>query len=246
MEKRYAFVARMLSERITDGTHPVGSTLPNEFDLAALYGVSRSTVRAALDQLVSLGLVSRRRNAGTRVEASSPGTEFDDFTQTLSSIEEIQQFGSQTDREVRDVATVVADIALAKRLGCGPGTNWLRISFLRRSRGKGNLLPICWTDVYIEATFADAVRARLEAHTGIYGSLLEELSGRRLMEIDQTIRAIGMSPMQADLLESKPGNPALEFRRKYLLSPGSLAEISVSVHPADRFSYRMRVRRSAR
>ncbi len=64
MEKRYAFVARALTEAIADGRHPVGSVLPTEFELADQFAVSRSTVRAAMQELQASGLVSRKRNAG--------------------------------------------------------------------------------------------------------------------------------------------------------------------------------------
>ena len=70
METRYASVARRLAEGISTGEYPVGTVLPTEFRLAEQFGVSRATVRSALRELQQLGLVSRRRNTGTRVEAA--------------------------------------------------------------------------------------------------------------------------------------------------------------------------------
>ena len=68
-ETRYAQVARDLAEGIRSGRFPVGSLLPTEFELCDQYGASRHTVRSALKELQELGLVSRRKKAGTRVEA---------------------------------------------------------------------------------------------------------------------------------------------------------------------------------
>src|SRR5688572_19926951 len=74
MEPRYAALAREIARDIGSGQHPVGSLLPAEVELAELHGVSRATVRSALQQLEALGLISRRKRVGTRVEAARPVT----------------------------------------------------------------------------------------------------------------------------------------------------------------------------
>ena len=105
--------------------------MPNEIDLAEQLGVSRSTVRAALGELQQAGMISRRRNAGTRVESlhslRGPGS----YNQTLATIEDVAQYGAQTDRHVQEIATEVTDASLAALLDCPPGQAWLRVSSLR-------------------------------------------------------------------------------------------------------------------
>lgn len=243
MEKRYAYVARTLAEAIMDGRHPVGSLLPNEHALAERFAVSRATVRAAMRELQASGLISRRKSAGTRVEAAaSPRAA--GFSQTLGSIEAVQQFGVETERRIQDVAEVVTDSELAAQLGCRPGRRWLRIAFLRLVPGDPRSPPICWTDVYVDAAFGDAVRARLDDHSGIYGLLVESLSGRRIVEIRQDLRAVGVPDAVAEPLRARPGDHALAIRRQYVLSPDAVAEISLSIHPADRFSYAILLKRN--
>ncbi len=100
-----------------------------------------------------------------------------------------------------------------------------------------------WTDVYIDAAFGDEVRARLEGHAGTYGTLVETISGRRIGEIRQDITATGVPDRVADALKAEAGSPALAIRRQYILSPNSMAEVSLSIHPADRYSYASRLRR---
>ena len=70
-ETRYAKVARDLVQGIGDGRFSVGSTLPTELELCEQYGASRHTIRAAIRELQELGMVSRRKKAGTRVESTS-------------------------------------------------------------------------------------------------------------------------------------------------------------------------------
>ncbi|NVO14012.1 MAG: GntR family transcriptional regulator [Rhodoplanes sp.] len=243
METRYAYVARAITAAIADGRHPVGSYLPNENDLAKQFAVSRSTVRAAMQELQNSGLVSRRKSAGTRVEALPEATRAGTFSHTLGSVEAVQQFGVETERCIQDVTEVVADDELAARLGCRPGQRWLRISFVRLIPGDASQTPICWTDVYIHAAFSAAVQARMEGHDAIFGTLLESISGRSISEIRQSITAVGIPDDLATILRAKPQSHALAIRRQYILSPGMMAEVSLSIHPADRYSYQSSMKR---
>src|SRR3954447_643035 len=118
-ETRYAQVARDLTEGIATGRFPVGSLLPTEFELCEHYGASRHMVRSAIRELQELGLVSRRKKAGTRVEAASVSS---GYRQSLASVEDLVQFGAAHTRVVRKIEDIVIDRALAKDLGCAPGT----------------------------------------------------------------------------------------------------------------------------
>lgn len=243
METRYAYVARVLAAAIAAGRHPVGSILPNELNLAEQFGVSRSTIRAAMRELQASGLVSRRKSAGTRVEAARPAREGGGFVQILSSIESVQQFGLETERRIQHLTAVVADDALAAQLGCRPGSRWLRISSLRCVPNDASAPPICWTDVYVDERYADAMGTRIRSYSGIFGNLLEEVSGRRIIEIRQDIKAVGVPAHVARALKVEADSHALEIKRQYILSPASMAEVSISIHPGDRFSYATRLTR---
>lgn len=70
----YQQVADYLRQRMADSTYPPASALPPEMELVALLGVSRPTVRRALDLLVEEGLIERIRGRGTYVlEVPKPG-----------------------------------------------------------------------------------------------------------------------------------------------------------------------------
>lgn len=243
METRYAYVTRVLTEAIAGGRHPLGSILPNEHELAEEFEVSRSTIRAAMRELQASGLISRKRNAGTRVESLSPQRGIGGFTQTLGSIEAVQQYGIQTERRIQQVTDIVADDAVASDLGCRPGRRWMRISFLRTVPGDASKMPICWTDVYIDGSFAGDVRSRMNGHSRIFSTLVEEISGRQISEIRQSITAVGVSDDMSGPLKTSPGAHALAIRRQYFFSSNEMAEISLSIHPADRFSYASRLTR---
>src|SRR5215472_3852619 len=63
----YARVETVLANEISDGGLRVGDQLPTEDSLVARFGVSRITVRRAIQNLVSRGLVEIRRGKGTFV-----------------------------------------------------------------------------------------------------------------------------------------------------------------------------------
>ena len=63
----YFQVAQHLEDAIHAGAFPTGTLFQNEVDLAASLGLSRPTMRRAMQHLVDKGLVVRRRGVGTRV-----------------------------------------------------------------------------------------------------------------------------------------------------------------------------------
>ena len=235
-------IARDLTEAITSGAYPVGTFLPTELELRDRYRTSRHTVRAALHELQQLGLVSRRKNVGTRVESTHPTK---DFRPSLSSLDDLVQFGATHVRAVQAVERTTATGALAKELGCPNGTQWVRISSLRLD-GNSNSPPVGWTDVYIDPAYEEiAETVRTSADT-LVSSLIEARYGRRIAEIQQEIGAISATENMARALRVAVGAPMLKIVRRYLDAAEQLFEVSVSVHPAERFSMSMRMRRSER
>ena len=239
MENFYERVARDLAAGIASGRYPVGSRLPTEIELCAQYGASRNTVRAALRELSDLGLISRRKKAGTRVEAAQPSSS---YRYSFDSLDALVQFGATHKRVVREIANVVTDRTLAKKLGCPVGKPWLRISSVRVDESAGGK-PVGWTDVYLDPAFAevaDVVRAHPET---LISSLIESRFGRSIAAIRQEVRGTLLPAALAPVLEAKAGAPGLEVIRRYEDSAGEIVEMSVSVHPADRFTVTMRLTR---
>lgn len=236
----FANIARHLTDAITSGHFVVGALLPTELELCKHYGTSRHTVRAALAELQQLGLVSRRKNVGTRVISAKPRA---GFRPSLASVDDLVQFGEEHLRVVQSIAPETVRGDLAKELGCGDGTSWLRISTMRMV-GDQNAMPIGWTDVYIDPTYAEIGELVAASPDTLISSLIEERYDRHIAEIQQDVRAFTISDGEmARKLQVEAGAPALKIVRRYLDADGELFEASVSVHPADRFSVSMRLRR---
>jgi len=238
---RFSDIARHLKEGITSGHYPVGTLLPTELELRDHYKTSRHTVRAALQELQQLGLVSRRKNVGTRVESATPQV---GFQQSLASVEDVVQFGATHVRVVREVETVEAKGALARLLGCAEGTAWLRISSLRMDEEQPEL-PICWTDLYMDPAYTDLVERVRDSPETLVSTLIEQHYGRRVVEIVQQLQALAVPAAMARQLGVEAGSAALQIVRRYLDANGDTIDVTVTIHPADRFSLTMRLQRSA-
>jgi DNA-binding GntR family transcriptional regulator len=179
----FADIARDLTEGIASGRYPVGSVLPTELELRDQYQTSRHTVRAALHELQQLGLVSRRKNAGTRVESARPRN---DFRPSLASVDDVVQFGSENLRLVQSTEAIVATGKLAKTLQCADGAQWLRVSSLRVDGGRQSL-PVGWTDVYIDPAYTEVAEAARAQPDTLISSLIEARYGRCIAEIQQDV-----------------------------------------------------------
>ena len=78
----------------------------------------------------------------------------------------------------------------------------------------------------------------------LISSLIEARYGRCVAEIQQDVHAVNVSQEMADLFRVAAGSAALQIVRRYIDSSGVAFEVSVSLHPAERFSVSMRLRRS--
>ncbi len=236
---RFAEMARELAEGITSGQFPVGTLLPTEFELCEQYGASRHTVRLAIAELLELGLVSRRRKVGTRVEAATTSGR---YRQSLASVEDLVQFGATHMREVRAERTISADAALARMLGCKQGSRWLRISTLRRD-ARANTAPVAWTEVYVDPSYTD-LPALARAHPDVLiSALIEQRYGRRIVEIRQEVEAILVPAKVAAILHVEEGAPALRVVRRYLDEAADAFEVTVSIHCGSGFTISTRLQR---
>ena len=119
----------------------------------------------------------------------------------------------------------------------------MRVSSMRMVEEEGSL-PIGWTDVYVDPVYReieDAVRASPDT---LISTLIEERFDRRIEEIQQDVCACALDDeAMAKALQLKLGASILKIVRRYLDAEGVAFEVSVSVHPTDRFSVSMRLRR---
>ena len=241
-DHRYIQVARALRKDIIDGVYPVGSQLPTEHELCERFSVSRYTVREALRRLREDNLVSSRPRTGTLVVPRSTSDSYD-----VMSINDLVAFATDARFAIDSIAMVTIDAELAGRTGLAIGEQWLTVRGFRRAKGAPSSMPdpeaaLCSTEYYINRAFA-AVGRLLQRHEGPIFPLIEDLFGLSIVEVQQEIAAVAISPALAAGLEVESGAPALQVQRTYKASDGLVAQVTINTHPASRFRHSMTMRR---
>lgn len=230
----YQTVAEELSKAIEDGTYAVGTMLPTEAELCARFGVSRQTIREATRLLLQVGLVSRHQGVGTRVERA---TVAEAYVQRLGALPDIWQYVKETRRKVLRVADVPAARAKVPLPG-DAAQKWRVLEGLRFAGDEAK--PIAWTAIYVHPAYAAVTDAKDRDAVPIY-SLVERRFGIKTQTVRQEIRAVAIAGEMAGLLRVAPGSPGLSVQRQYFSTQNEIFEVSVSVHPADRYHYTMQL-----
>jgi GntR family transcriptional regulator len=233
----YLQILNSLKDEIVKGVYPVGSQLPTEEELCDRFSVSRYTVREALRRLRDDRLVASRRGAGTTV---LPPSSADSYVHEVTSFNDLITYATGVRFAIDTMEIISADAKLAARIGGAAGDRWLAVRGFRYTEKRD--LPVCWTEVYIDAAFA-AIGRLLQRNTGPIFHLIEDMFGQPIVEVHQEISAGTVPPRLAAGLKAKSGAMALLVQRTYRLASGRIAQVAVNTHLASRFRHAMTMRR---
>jgi GntR family transcriptional regulator len=232
-------IADTLSGALARGEYAVGSRLPSEFVLMRMFGASRSTIREALDDLRSRGLVTSRRGSGTTVLRRTPPAPA--FAATSRSIDEF--LASAIPLQTIEIRDVVADATLATQLRCEPGRQFLLFRGIRRSRTQPDELPLTLTDAYIAASYS-SILPYLSELTGSIAGTAERVFGVKVRNIVEELEPIVLDAEKAAVFGDRAGSPAMLVRRWYFLDGEIILLISRSIYPKERVVFRNELHRS--
>ena len=116
-----------LIQFIKQGDLQPGEKLPSEGELAKQLGISRPTLREAIGNLESKGIITRRHGVGTFVSASAQGI----IRGGLGHLESLRSLGDYagvtTMRGDWVITTVPADVEIAEKLETKPGGSLIRV-----------------------------------------------------------------------------------------------------------------------
>lgn len=222
----YYQLAQQLEAAIEQGVLAPGNLLGNEVDLSVRLGLSRPTVRQAIQSLVDKGLLVRRRGVGTQVVHSQVKRPLE-----LSSLYDDLEAAGQgpTTRVVRNEGVPApADVAAA--LGLAEGGEVTVLERLRLTHGQ----PVALLCNYLPATLLDLDDARLES-TGLYRMM--RASGITLHSARQTVCARSATREEADRLDEKEGAALLTMQRTAYDDTGRPVEYGTHIYRASRYAF---------
>ena len=234
---RYWELSEALRSQIASGQYQIGDRLPTEDQLLEHFGASRHTVREALRVLTEDGLLSRRPRAGSIVIATTTPSHLE---QRVASVQELLNYPARTVRTTLLNAYVRADHELADVLKCPVGATWFQIEALRTI--VGSPVPLCHTNIFILPEYAAVIKHRKHELIPV-ADQIAEVFGVRADATDIEISAGLIAEPVARHLHVPAGGAALNVVRRYANEEGKLFEVTVSVHPANRYTYNFHLKR---
>lgn len=201
----YYQIEQDLAAAIANGTLAPDSRIPTEEELIQKYGVSRTTVRKAIQELERGGLIEIRRGIGTFVRTEKITQEFAELT---GFVEDMAAIGLQPSAKVLGTAAVQADETVARQLRLPIGTEVMQIRRIRLADGVATSLD----ETYLPM---DLGRKVVENDLEVYPifSLLEEKYATPLVEADYRIESIAAEPAIAEALGIEAKSPILLLER---------------------------------
>ncbi|HXG40383.1 MAG TPA: GntR family transcriptional regulator [Candidatus Limnocylindrales bacterium] len=181
-----------------------GDQLPAEPALAAAYGVSRATIREALQSLASLGLVQRVHGVGTFVAQVSPKVE-SALDVDLGVTEAVRAANQRLGVQVLRTDEIAAPREVAERLGLPPAG---RVLWIERAILANDVPAVAATDA-IPVSIAS--RARRPYEGGSVYRFLEEDCGLVLVGGRASVTAVGADRRVARVLRIEEGTPVLRI-----------------------------------
>jgi GntR family transcriptional regulator len=238
-QPRYLQVASELKRGISDGSWPVGARLPTEVELCEQFDISRFTARAAVRVLALAGLITRRQRVGTVVIATPENAR---YTHDMSTARDLLQYAEDTELKLMFVSKVPLSKAQAREVGARPGDEWIYALGLRNGPGAADARPICVTRLFLNPVLKGIEGGLRDRKAAIY-AIIERDFKRPIERIEQDLKGVLLDAEDAANLGAKPGAPALRILRRYYGDDGLLLELSDNVHPSDRFTYHMHLRK---
>ncbi len=201
----YAKVEAALISDIAAAILIPGSQLPSEDRLIERFSVSRTTVRKAIENLVTRGLVEIRRGKGTFVAQPKVSQE---LTELTGFVEDMHALGRTPTARVLDKRVVPASADVARQLTLAPGSQVMRIQRVRLADG----VAMSFDETYLPREIGEKVVAHdLEAEP-IF-SLLEDKYDLPLIEAEYRLEAIIAMPEVAQALAVDPGSAIFLIER---------------------------------
>jgi len=222
----YAQLESQLRRRIESGEWSLGSQIPAEHSLCEQYGVSKVTVRHALQRLANKGLIVRQQGRGSFVRT----TDLTAGTRSVRSFTaEVQDLGMRPTSRLLSVSEMGAPEEVSGALGLQPGEPVVKVNRVRLGDGQ----PIgVQTSYLISARFPGLAQRNLDG--GSLYALLQEQYGLTPVEARETFTVGQVSSVDAKLLKVPVGSPAFFVERTTFDSRGSFEYVS-SVMRGDRY-----------
>jgi GntR family transcriptional regulator len=223
----YIQLIEALKEKMSQGEWRSGDRIPSETDLCEIYGVSRTVVRQALQELELSGFVVRRKGKGTFVAEPKIS---ESLAQKLTGFyQDMVERGHKIITQVLHQKTVPANNKVAKALEIEQGTEVIDIKRLRFVDDE----PIVIVTSYLPNHLCPQLAETDLTNKSLY-RFLEQECGLVISHGRRTIEAVAADEFEAELLQINRGAPLILLDSVSYLEDGTPIEYYHAVHRGDR------------
>lgn len=231
----YDQLAELLRDEIRENKPDCGVyQLPSENELCRLQGLTRATVRRALDVLEREGWVYREKGKGTF--AATRRVEHD-VSHLVSTTEAMERRGWSMTTKVLGVRRTRAPTHVSHELELALGAGAYELRRLRIVEGS----PLSVQTSYLPQRLCPDLEEN-DLSISLY-RLLEGRYGLRLWTGRETLRACGATAEEARLLQIREGSPVMCCERTTYSSIGTAVEYLEAVWRGDRYDFKVTLTR---
>lgn len=228
-----------LKQRILDGCYAVGERIPTEPELCRLSGMSRITVRRAVQDLVEEGLLRKVQGRGTFVA----------IPKHVLGVQEPESrgFGSEHGldgiayRQVLEKSAEHADAELAHLLGIDEGAE---VYFIRRLICEEDF-PMAIDSLFVSAELFPGLLDLMADEVSFY-ELVDERYGYEFGMEDLTLDVSMARGDEGELLQCPGGSPLFILKKCMERADGVPLHYSKSIVRGDRVTYHFQVDKKGR
>jgi GntR family transcriptional regulator len=203
----------------------VGAAIPSERQLSADLGVSRLTLRAALDDLAREGYLVRRRGSGTYVQHPKISQEL-----TITSFsDDMRRRGMVPGSRTLSMSTILAGARLGRSLNVSPSEQIVVVKRLRLADGESMAIET----LHIPEALVPGLTPK--ALTGSFYDLLRDRYGVTIADGIQAIEPTVTNEEESEVLGVPLHSPAFLFERTSRDDAGRTVEFVQSVYRGDRY-----------
>lgn len=239
MQPQYIQIAEQIRRQIASGEYPVGSKIPTENKLAQSLGVSRPTVRHALDLLTAEKRLVRVKGSGTFV--TQPKLVHESTSFVTGYREESRKKNRVLHTQVLCLQTQKAGEHVAAALNLNPNEIVTRLTRIRHLENMYNNAPVVYTTVYVPAKlFPEMIQLDF---TDI--SFYDALDSKKLSVVHAFRKLeIVMPPAEvAASLGITSFEPAAYITSMGYTKDKIVVEYTESYYPASRSSFQIEINR---